>query len=82
MYFQKHLLLLKQADNEFQPSTMAQGGEYGVYNNYMSGKYDGTSREKGAMELYDKLNRKHYQEAKQTGMSVPNYIMSQLIKDS
>ena len=61
---------------------MAQGGEYGVYNNYMSGKYDGTSREKGAMELYDKLNRKHYQEAKQTGMSVPNYIMSQLIKDS
>ena len=73
---------VEAADNEFQPSTMAQGGEYGVYNNYMSGKYDGTSREKGAMELYDKLNRKHYQEAKQTGMSVPNYIMSQLIKDS
>jgi hypothetical protein len=73
---------VEAAGNEFQPSTMAQGGEYGVYNNYMSGKYDGTSREKGAMELYDKLNRKHYQEAKQTGMSVPNYIMSQLIKDS
>ena len=73
---------VEAVDNEFQPSTMAQGGEYGVYNNYMSGKYDGTSREKGAMELYDKLNRKHYQEAKQTGMSVPNYIMSQLIKDS
>ena len=73
---------VEAVDNEFQTSTMAQGGEYGVYNNYMSGKYDGTSREKGAMELYDKLNRKHYQEAKQTGMSVPNYIMSQLIKDS
>ena len=66
----------------FEMSSMAQGGEYGVYNNYISGKYDGTYREKSATELYNKLNAKHYQEAKQQGMSVPNFIMTQLIKDS
>ncbi len=73
---------VEEEPSPFEMSSMAQGGEYGVYNNYISGKYDGTYREKSATELYNKLNAKHYQEAKQRGMSVPNFIMTELIKDS
>ena len=66
-------------DEEFAIASMAEGGEYGVYKNYMSGLYDGSPREKGAMGLYDRLNRKHYNQAKSAGMSVPNYIMSKVM---
>jgi len=80
--FPETFAAIDQNPSTFEMSSMAQGGEYGVYNNYISGKYDGTYREKSATELYNKLNAKHYQEAKQRGMSVPNFIMTELIKDS
>ena len=80
--FPETFAAIDQDPSPFEMSSMAQGGEYGVYNNFISGKYDGTYREKSATELYNKLNAKHYQEAKQRGMSVPNFIMTELIKDS
>ncbi len=80
--FPERFASVDQDPSPFEMSSMAQGGEYGVYNNFISGKYDGTYREKSATELYNKLNAKHYQEAKQRGMSVPNFIMTELIKDS
>lgn len=80
--FPETFATIEEDPSPFEMSSMAQGGEYGVYNNYISGKYDGTYREKSATELYNKLNAKHYQEAKQQGMSVPNFIMTELIKDS
>ena len=66
----------------FQVTTMAQGGEYGVFKNYIKGDYDGTKREVYAKGLYDKLNRKHYRQAKLAGMSPANYIMTNLVDNS
>ena len=57
-------IAMTQTEDPFRNSVLARGGEYGVYNNYMTGKYDGTPREKHAMNLYDKLNRVHYKDAK------------------
>ena len=70
------------ADNqnkEFGLTTMAKGGEYGVFKNYISGDYDNTSREKGAEKIYDKLNRIHYKEAKAMNMSPSNYILTHIV---
>jgi peptidoglycan hydrolase-like protein with peptidoglycan-binding domain len=50
-----------------------------VYKNYINGVYTNTEKEKDAIKVYDKLNRKYYREAKNANKSVPNYIMS-LIK--
>jgi len=50
-----------------------------VYKNYINGVYTNTEKEKDAIKIYDKLNRKYYREAKNANKSVPNYIMS-LIK--
>jgi len=50
-----------------------------VYKNYINGIYTNTEKEKDAIKIYDKLNRKYYREAKNANKSVPNYIMS-LIK--
>jgi hypothetical protein len=36
--------------------------------------------EESGKKIYDKLNRVYYKEAKQNGTSVPNYIMSNLIR--
>ena len=68
--------------NPFMVTTMAQGGEYGVFKNYIKGDYDGTKREVYAKGLYDKLNRKHYRQAKLAGMSPANYIMTNLVGNS
>ena len=73
-------IAMTQTEDPFRNSVLARGGEYGVYNNYMTGKYDGTPREKHAMNLYDKLNRVHYKDAKKANMSSPNYIMSHIYK--
>jgi LysM repeat protein/peptidoglycan hydrolase-like protein with peptidoglycan-binding domain len=80
--FPESFAVVEENTSPFESSSMAQGGEYGVYNNYIYGKYDGTSREKSAAKLYDKLNVKHYKEAKQEGMTVPNYIISKVIKQT
>ena len=66
----------------FQVTTMAEGGEYGVFKNYVKGDYDGTKREVYAKALFDKLNRKHYSQAKLNGMSPSNYIMTNLVGNS
>ena len=66
----------------FQVTTMARGGEYGVFKNYIMGDYDGTNREVFAKNLHDRLNRKHYKQAKSAGMSPANYIMTEIIDNS
>jgi len=58
------------------------GGEINhldMYSGYVQGKYDGTEDEKSAKDIYDKLNRVYYNEAKLAGTSVPNYIMSYMM---
>ena len=50
-----------------------------MYKNYINGLYDGTEMEAAAKRLYDKLNRVYYRKAKGLGMSVPNYIMTNII---
>lgn len=59
------------------------GGEknqFQIYKDYVEGVYDGTEMEKAAEKIYDKLNRVYYKEAKKQGMRVPNYIMTNVIK--
>lgn len=55
------------------------GGELNVYQDYINGMYDGTSGELQAQKIYDKLNRVYYRNAKELGMTPPNYIMSKVI---
>jgi hypothetical protein len=59
------------------------GGEtdlYKVYSDFINGVYDDTNDYIRAEGIYDKLNRVHYKEAKESGMSIPNYIMTNVIK--
>jgi len=59
------------------------GGEtdlYKVYSDFINGVYDDTNDYIRAEGVYDKLNRVHYKEAKESGMSIPNYIMTNVIK--
>jgi len=57
------------------------GGELSVYDVYkkyvMGGANDEVSK-----DIYDRLNRIHYMDAKSSGMSVPNYILTHMIKSS
>ena len=48
----------------------------------LDGTYDGTGNEKRAKDIYDKLNRMYYREAKSAGMSMPNYVMTYIIGNS
>jgi len=53
-----------------------EGGEVkALYKEYIDGKNDSSFAEKA----YDKLNRIYYKDAKQVGMSPPNYIMTHII---
>jgi hypothetical protein len=47
------------------------------YKSYIMGDYK-PEEEKDLKNTYDKLNRHYYKKAKETGKSVPNYIMSLL----
>jgi hypothetical protein len=62
-------------------SSFEGGGEltlYDIYKKYvMGGATDDTSK-----SIYDKLNRVHYTDAKGLGMSVPNYILTYVMKSS
>ena len=52
-----------------------------MYKDYIDGVYDGTDKEQTAKNNYDKLNRKHYRDARELGnMSSPNYILTHLYK--
>ena len=59
-----------------------EGGEYKVFKNFIDGYYDGGPREGYAKNLHDRLNRRHYNEAKSMGMSPANYIMTNVIGNS
>jgi hypothetical protein len=53
-----------------------------IYKDYVYGVYDGTEMQSKAQKVYDKLNRVYYKEAKQSGTTVPNYILSKVMKQS
>jgi hypothetical protein len=62
-----------------------EGGEqnqFQIYKDYVYGVYDGTEMQKPAEKIYDKLNRVYYKEAKQSGTTVPNYILSKVMNQS
>ena len=50
-----------------------------VYKNYIKGKYDNTDKLAFGKEVYDKLNRLHYKDAKKLGMHIPNYVMTHVV---
>lgn len=56
-----------------------EGGELDLYKKYINGDFDGSPEELEAKKVYDKLNRVYYKPAKEAGMSVPNYIMSNVL---
>jgi len=56
-----------------------EGGELDLYKKYINGDFDGSPEELKAKKVYDKLNRVYYKPAKEAGMSVPNYIMSNVL---
>lgn len=53
-----------------------------IYKDYVYGVYDGTEMQSKAEKVYDKLNRVFYKEAKQSGTTVPNYILTKIMKQS
>jgi hypothetical protein len=68
--------------NNQPPRILAKGGEYGIYKNYIEGLYDDTDKIQFAEHVYDKLNRRHYKQAKNAAMAAPNFIMTNIIKNS
>ena len=53
-----------------------------IYKNFVEGIYDNTNNQKRGKDIYDKLNRMYYREAKSAGMSIPNYVMTHIIGNS
>jgi LysM repeat protein len=73
-------LKLQQLDRVLP--TNEEGGEmddFDMYQGYLNGKYDGTEQELEAEKIYDKLNRKHYREAKMHGMTTSNFIATHFL---
>ena len=71
--------------DEFKPIKKQAGGEtemLSMYSDYMMGKYDGTDTEEVGKKIYDKMNRLYYKQAKQAGVTVPNYIMTNIIRQT
>ena len=54
---------------------------YNTYRDYINGSYE-EQDEKKAKQVYDKLNRVYYKEARANNMTVPNYIMTNIISKS
>jgi hypothetical protein len=52
---------------------------FDIYKKYINGDYIGTLEEGKAKKTYDRLNRIYYKDAKSSGMSVPNYIMTNVV---
>jgi|11_taG_2_1085331.scaffolds.fasta_scaffold00034_47 GH24 family phage-related lysozyme (muramidase) len=66
------------------PNIKRQGGEVEeleLYKSYINSDFDNKADQIEAQKVYDKLNRIHYKNAKQFGMSAPNYIMTYLLKN-
>ena len=55
--------------------------KYLTYKKFMNGGYTGNDKIE-AEKIYDKLNRIHYRDAKQRGLSPQNYIMTNLLGNS
>ena len=55
---------------------------YDYYGEYIFGKYDGTDMEEKASKVYDKLNRVYYKQGKESGTTIPNYILSTVINQT
>jgi len=73
---------VENQNDQQQNSVFKSGGEFKIYKNYIEGLYFGTPKEKEAEKIYDKLNRVYYKDAKQSGTTVPNYILTQVIKQT
>lgn len=56
-----------------------QEASFKIYKSYINGDYMGTPKENWAKQTYDRLNRIYYKDAKDAGMSVPNYIMTNVL---
>ena len=75
-------------NNKPQNKAMAirkNGGEFNkfeTYKNYVKGNYKNTPEEKFGKQIYDKLNRVYYKQAKNANTTVPNYIMTQIIRQT
>lgn len=69
--------------NNYKPLQEKQyGGEtemLSMYSNYINGIFDGTDMEQAGKNIYDKLNRIYYKDAKKMEMSSPNYILTHII---
>lgn len=52
---------------------------FDIYKKYINGEYMNTDKENWAKQTYDRLNRIYYKDAKNAGMSVPNYIMTNVL---
>lgn len=75
----KKIRLPEQISIEIPQEEKQEGGELDLYKKYINGEFDGTPEELEAKKIYDKLNRVYYRPAKEAGMSVPNYIMSNVL---
>ena len=87
--FPENYAYVETPANNFEPSTMAHGGEpkskvneLTMYKNYMKGMYDNTNMQKQAQKVYDKLNRVYLRKARLGGTTSPNYIMSNIIRET
>jgi len=72
----------KGRENILDPRFKQQGGSttnpYTIYMNYINGLDDSET----AKNIFDKLNRMHYKDAKEQGMGVANYIATNVISAS
>ena len=65
-------------DPRFKQKGGSSTNPYTVYMNYINGIDDSDA----AKNIFDKLNRMHYKDAKERGMGVANYIATNVITDS
>ena len=79
---QQDYLKALENDSIIQNYYKKSGGEYSVFKDYVNGKYNNTKHENHAEKIYDKLNRIHYREAKEAGMSPANFIMTNIMRYS
>jgi len=67
----------KKQNNPFGYYTYKSGGEKNMIQTYKD-YVNGNVKNKNDKKVYDKLNRIHLKDARSSGMSVPNYIMTYL----
>jgi hypothetical protein len=74
-------MVIKQYGGDINQPKYQTGNEiaFDIYKKYINGDYIGTLEEGKAKKTYDRLNRIYYKDAKSSGMSVPNYIMTNVV---